>query len=78
MGSTHTWGGVNYADALTGGMLAGVRGRPLLLTYTTSCPKNTEAFLDAHKPTITKLWLFGGSGAISSGGLQALDIVMMQ
>ena len=70
--------GVLYADALTGGMLAGVRGRPLLLSYTTSCPRNTEAFLDAHKATITKLWIFGGSGAISSAGLQALDIAMMR
>ena len=70
--------GVVFADALTGGMLAGIKGRPLMLTYSTSCPVNTEAFLNAHQATITKLWLFGGAGAIGANGLRALDVVMMR
>ncbi len=70
--------GASYADALSGGTLAGAQGRPLLLTQTDTCPVNTEAFLTAHKDTVEKLWLFGGEAAISASGLTALDMVMMR
>lgn len=69
--------GISYADALTGGTLAGAQARPLLLTQTDACPANTEAFLVAHRDTVDKLWLFGGEVAISAAGLTALDMVMM-
>lgn len=69
--------GISYADALTGGTLAGAQARPLLLTQTDACPASTEVFLAAHRDTIDKLWLFGGEVAISATGLTALDMVMM-
>ncbi|MDO9557594.1 MAG: cell wall-binding repeat-containing protein [Coriobacteriia bacterium] len=70
--------GLGYADALTGGMLAGVRGNPLILTATDTCPLGTVAFLQEKKLSISKLWLLGGTGAVSEQGQKALDAVMMQ
>jgi len=70
--------GLGYADALTGGMLAGVMGNPLILTATDTCPFGTAAFLQEKKLAIGKLWLLGGESAVSDKGLKALDAVMMQ
>lgn len=70
--------GLNYADALTGGMLAGVRTQPLLLMQKDMCPSGTAAFLRERKATLTKLWVFGSAAAISEKGMSSLDSVMMQ
>ncbi|MHB9002577.1 MAG: cell wall-binding repeat-containing protein [Coriobacteriia bacterium] len=70
--------GVEYADALAGSMLAGLRQRPLILTYTHSCPSGTEGFLTQYDPVITRLYLFGGTPAVSELGYDALDQVMMR
>jgi putative cell wall-binding protein len=70
--------GLNYADALTGGMLAGVRTQPLLLMQKDACPGGTAYFLREHKATLTKLWVFGSAAAVSEKGMSSLDSVMMQ
>lgn len=70
--------GVEYADALTGGVLAGVRRKPLLLTYTDSCPAGTAGFLTERRNGIGTIYLFGGPAAISDKGLSAIDQVMMR
>lgn len=70
--------GEAYADALTGGTLAGLRGRTLLLTRANVCPVNTAAYLKAHRTSITLLWLLGGDSAITPTGQTALDTAMAQ
>ncbi len=69
--------GLEFADALVGGMLAGFNGKPLILTHSDFCPTGTATFLREKKLVISQLWLLGGTGAISEEGLQALDSVMM-
>lgn len=68
--------GLNYPDALVGGVLAGKEKHPLLLTHTDACPSGTAAFLDENKTAIGYLWIFGSSAAVSADGLDALDRVM--
>lgn len=70
--------GVSYADALAGGMLAGARLKPLILTQPDACPAGTAAFLREKRTSIGQIWLLGGSGAISEAGLKAIDTVMME
>lgn len=70
--------GQAYADALTGGALAGVRRRPLLLTRTDGVPPGTAAFLTERKTAIGRIYLFGGTAAISDAGHAAIDDVMMR
>ncbi|MGB4594119.1 MAG: cell wall-binding repeat-containing protein [Coriobacteriia bacterium] len=70
--------GEAYADALAGGMLAGARAKPLILTHRDSCPSGTAALLREKRTTIGQIWLLGGTGAISDAGLKAIDSVMME
>jgi SpoIID/LytB domain protein len=70
--------GVEYADALTGGTLAGAQRRPMLLMYRDACTAGTASFLDQYHPTITRLVLFGGTAAISEKGHLSVDEVMMR
>jgi putative cell wall-binding protein len=70
--------GVEYADALTGGTLAGAQRRPMLLMYRDACTAGTASFLDQYHPTITRLVLFGGTAAISDKGHLSVDEVMMR
>ncbi|PKQ20919.1 MAG: hypothetical protein CVT66_02530 [Actinobacteria bacterium HGW-Actinobacteria-6] len=68
--------GLNYPDALVGGVLAGKLRKPLLLTHPDVCPSGTAAFLNENKTAIGYLWIFGSSAAVSANGLDALDYVM--
>ncbi|MBN2848031.1 MAG: cell wall-binding repeat-containing protein, partial [Coriobacteriia bacterium] len=70
--------GATFADALTGGSLAGVKRKPLLLTAADYCPSGTAAFLTERKLGIGQIYLFGGEAAISERGRDAIDAVMMQ
>jgi peptidoglycan hydrolase-like amidase/putative cell wall-binding protein len=70
--------GEQYADALTGGTLAGFRRKPLLLTQKDTCPAGTAAFLTERKTGIERIYLFGGTAAISEAGAKAIDDVMMR
>ncbi len=69
--------GLNYPDALSGGVLAGIQRHPLLLTHPDGCPDGTADFLDDNKLAISYLWILGGTGAISQTGVAAIDSVMM-
>jgi putative cell wall-binding protein len=69
--------GLNYPDALSGGVLAGSQGHPMLLTHPDFCPSGTAAFLTEKKLVIGYIWILGGGGAISSRGAGAIDDVMM-
>jgi len=68
--------GATYADALSGGVLAGVTEQPILLTRVDSCPGGTQSFLLERKSGIAGLTIFGGPSAVSIDGLLALDEVM--
>lgn len=69
--------GVAYADALTGGVVAGSSGAPLLLIAKDACPGETATFLRAHRDVITQLYILGGLATISERGANSLDLVMM-
>jgi len=69
--------GLNYPDALVGGVLAGKTKHPLLLTGFDSCPADTASFLTGNKSVISYIWILGGGGAISKEGAGAIDSVMM-
>ncbi|HZL05520.1 MAG TPA: cell wall-binding repeat-containing protein, partial [Coriobacteriia bacterium] len=70
--------GLDYPDALTGGMIAGLQQQPLLLMQKDRCPGGTAAFLRERKATLTQLWVFGSAAAVSDAGMSALEAVMMQ
>lgn len=65
--------GMDYPDALTGGMLAGRLRHPLLLTLPNSLPVDLAKFLTANKSLLDRLWIIGGSSSISQDGFDAID-----
>ncbi|TDB38790.1 MAG: cell wall-binding repeat-containing protein [Actinobacteria bacterium] len=69
--------GLNYPDALAGGVIAGKGMHPLVLTGFDSVPPDTASFLKEKQPTIGYIWILGGAGAISKTGAGAIDSVMM-
>ncbi len=69
--------GLNYPDALSGGVLAGKGKHPMLLTGFDTCPADTAAFLKDKQLAIGYIWILGGGGAISKTGAGAIDSVMM-
>jgi hypothetical protein len=58
-----------FPDALTGGVMAGNRGAPLLLTEPTRLSADAVAYLCGNVGTTTLVDVFGGRGAISSAVL---------
>jgi len=56
--------GQNFPDALGGGAAAGARNGAILLTRSTSLPSNTAATLFELTPTLSRVEIFGGSGAV--------------
>jgi SpoIID/LytB domain protein len=70
--------GLLYPDALTGGTLAGVGKRPLLLMRPDSVPGGTASFLREHRATIAVIGIFGGLPTISQAGVDSISTVMMQ
>lgn len=61
--------GEAFADALAGGVLAGLRGAPLVLTPATWMSPKTAEYLQARKPRVTVL---GGERAVSAAVLSAI------
>ena len=57
--------GVGFADALTGGPVAGTTGQPLLLATVTCLPTPTAAVVAADAPTTVTL--LGGTGVLGAG-----------
>jgi putative cell wall-binding protein len=65
--------GANFADALTGSVLAGVHSAPLLLTEnSTDAGSYTTNWLNQNSSTINQIDVFGGPAAISDQLYQAL------
>ena len=52
-------------DALSGGVSLGHLGGPMLLTASASLPSETADFLVTHKLDIRRVYVFGGSAAVS-------------
>jgi len=69
--------GFDYADALAGGVLAGLTDSPLILMRRDSVPGATDTFLTANRAVVGRLWVYGGVGAISSDGIDALESAMV-
>ncbi|MBN2839776.1 MAG: cell wall-binding repeat-containing protein [Coriobacteriia bacterium] len=67
----HVWDGVgvttglNFPDALAGGVLQGKMGSVMLLTTPTTLQANTASALAAHKAQITAVTFFGGTNAVT-------------
>lgn len=57
-------------DALAGGVSLGHLGGPMLLTMPTVLPPETAAFLTAHAYDIQKVYVFGGTAAVSDAVFQ--------
>jgi len=57
--------GEKFPDALTGGPLGGQLKAPIVLVQLNALPAPSQAFLDAHSNTIAKLYVLGGTAAIS-------------
>ncbi|HZW43639.1 MAG TPA: cell wall-binding repeat-containing protein, partial [Dermatophilaceae bacterium] len=57
--------GAGFADALTGGPVAGSAGQPLLLATLTCLPAATAAVVAADAPTTVTL--LGGTGVLGAG-----------
>ncbi len=68
--------GEAYADALTGGVIAGVGDKPLILTQKDRCPTNTGLWLGRNVAAISKLYILGGTAAVSDAGLWSIDTAM--
>jgi putative cell wall-binding protein len=62
--------GLNFPDALTGGIIAAVEGSPILLTRTDCLPKSSRDLTEAWKPS--KVTLLGGVNSLGTG-VQRLD-----
>jgi putative cell wall-binding protein len=54
--------GITLVDALTAGPLGGIVEAPIVLTA--SLPAESQAFLDDHSDTITKLYVAGGTSSV--------------
>jgi len=67
-----------YADALTGGVLAGIHSNPLILTQKDECPGSTSAWLAANRAAISELHILGGTAAVSDEGLLSIGSAMTQ
>ena len=65
-GSVGVATGVEYADALSGGPAIGAARGVMLLTDPASLPVATSATIDAHRPEIDVVTVFGGTVAVSS------------
>jgi putative cell wall-binding protein len=62
--TTYIATGLNFADALSGGPVAGIRVAPLLLVSATSVPPSTASELQRLNPA--HVVLLGGSGVVSA------------
>lgn len=67
--------GVSFADALTGGVLCGQRGAPVLLTSPGKLSSGALGYGDSLGRTFLKSYAFGGSPAISQTALDHFDLL---
>ena len=65
--------GTDFADALCGGVRAGVEGGALILTPPTSLPAGLPAYLTTVGPWVSELDIFGGTSAVSTAVQTAIQ-----
>jgi len=63
--------GMNFADAITGGVLAAKNGNGMLLIQQDRIPQSVKDYIDNNN--YSQVAAFGGSGAISDGVLNSLS-----
>lgn len=66
-GDVYIASGASFADPLSAGPLSGRAGRPLLFVTPTAVPADTQTRVAAHKATIGRGYILGGSAAVSNG-----------
>ena len=54
-----------FADALTGGVLAGRDGFPILLTRRDELSPEVQAWLTARRDSVRRVYAFGGPAALT-------------
>lgn len=78
----HAWDGVgvttgvNFPDALAGGVLQGKTGSVMLLTTPAALHADTSSVLAAHKAQITTVTFFGGTSAVTQAVRDAVANVI--
>ena len=70
--------GVTFADALAGGALLAHVGGPLLLSDPNVLSSSTSAYLTTNEATLPLTWVFGGTGAVSSGVQAQITVAVGQ
>ena len=65
--------GVAFPDALSGGVLAGISGAPMLLVPSNvPLPASMRSYFDKYSNTVLSAWLFGGTSAVSTPVAKAI------
>jgi hypothetical protein len=59
--------GLNFPDALSGGVHIEHRDGPIVLTDPNSLPASTQNYLSANTLTIRLAYIYGGGYAVSAG-----------
>ena len=67
--------GTSFADALTGGVLCGMRGAPVLLTAPAKLSPGVLGYVDSLGATFAKSYVFGGSAAVSQAAMDHFDLL---
>lgn len=65
--------GANFPDALAGGLLAGLRGAPIILSTAEQLPPVVADFLAQHADDLHYVITLGGAAAIDTTVLNAVD-----
>lgn len=73
VGAVYVANGLNFADALAGGPLAGRQGAPVLLTKRTSVPAVTVAELQRLRPA--EIRVLGGDAVVGAGAVKQLAAI---
>jgi len=68
--------GVNFPDALGGGVACGRRGGVLLLTAPTALSPEVETFITENKQFDTSVRVFGGEGAVDADVLVSIQVLL--
>jgi len=67
--------GENFPDAISGGVHIARLGRPLILVPTSSVPDSVRVFLTRSNANITRLYIYGGTVAVSADVVATLRSV---